>query len=82
MAQITLVEAIKSSPSGWADRRWLRRYERWRKRDNLLALTVVDGIGRLFSNDDPRLKFLRKLGLDVLDRSALAKRILISEATG
>ncbi len=78
----TLAEAIQASPAGWADRRWLRRYERWRKRDNLLALTVVDGIGRLFSNDDPRLRFFRKAGLDVLDRSALAKRLLISEASG
>lgn len=78
----TLAEAMQASPAGWAERRWLRRYERWRKRDNLLALTVVDAIGRLFSNDDPRLKFLRKAGLDVLDRSAIAKRILISGASG
>jgi 2-polyprenylphenol 6-hydroxylase len=78
----TLTEAMIASPTGWADRRWLRRYERWRKRDNLLALTVVDAIGRLFSNDDPRLKFFRKAGLDVLDRSALVKRLLIAEASG
>jgi 2-octaprenylphenol hydroxylase len=78
----TLAESVLASPAGWADRRWLRRYERWRKRDNLLALTVVDAIGRLFSNDDPRLKFFRKAGLDMLDRSAFAKRILISEASG
>jgi 2-octaprenylphenol hydroxylase len=78
----TLETAMVESPGGWADRRWLRRYERWRKRDNQLALTVVDGIGRLFSNDDPRLRFLRKAGLDLLDRSATAKRFLIAGASG
>lgn len=78
----TLETAIAESPAGWSDRRWLRRYERWRKRDNQLALTAVDGIGRLFSNNDPRLRFLRKAGLDLLDRSALAKRLLIAGANG
>ncbi len=76
-----LTEAVTTNQVGWADRRWLRRYERWRKRDNQVALGVIDGLGRLFSNDDPRLKALRKAGLDLVDRSAMAKRLLIAEAS-
>ena len=78
----TLVAAIDTSPTAWADRRWLRRYERWRKRDNLLAASVIDGLERLFGHGDPRLKALRKAGLGLLDRSATMKRLLIAQASG
>ncbi len=76
-----LAEAVATSSTGWADRRWLRRYERWRKSDNLLAAGVIDGLGRLFGHSDPRLKTLRRAGLDLVDRSGLAKRLLIGRAT-
>lgn len=77
----TLAEAAAVSSTGWADRRWLRRYERWRKSDNWLAAGVIDGLGRLFGNSDPRVGALRRAGLDLVDRSGLAKRLLIGRAT-
>jgi 2-polyprenylphenol 6-hydroxylase len=80
LAQV-LAGSVAANQSGWADRRWLRRYERWRKSDNLLAASVIDGLGRLFSNADPRLRALRTTGLGLVDRSALAKRLLISRAS-
>lgn len=76
-----LAEAVAASPTGWADRRWLRRYERWRKSDNWLAAGVIDGLGRLFAHSDPRVGTLRRAGLGFVDRSGLAKRLLISRAT-
>ena len=37
-----------------AELRVLRRYERWRKSENLIALGLVDGLNHLFSNPDGR----------------------------
>ena len=62
--------------------RVLRRYERWRKSENALALGLIDGINRLFSNASPTLRWARQLGLTVVDRSSLAKRFLMGRALG
>jgi 2-polyprenyl-6-methoxyphenol hydroxylase-like FAD-dependent oxidoreductase len=42
---------------------WLRRYERWRKSENLIALGMVDGLNRLFSNPNGTLGWIRRTGL-------------------
>ena len=46
-----------------AELRVLRRYERWRKSENLLALGLVDGLNRLFSNSSDSLGWVRRTGL-------------------
>lgn len=65
-----------------ADSRVLRRYERWRKSENAMALGLIDGLNRLFSNSNAMLTWARRLGLSVVDRSALAKRFLMGRAMG
>jgi 2-octaprenylphenol hydroxylase len=65
-----------------AELRVLRRYERWRKSENLIALGLVDGLNRLFSTSDSTLGWLRRTGLGVVDRSALAKRFFMGRAMG
>jgi len=65
-----------------AELRVLRRYERWRKSENTLALGLIDGLNRLFSNADPVLSVARRLGLASVNRSAFAKRWLIGRAMG
>jgi 2-polyprenylphenol 6-hydroxylase len=62
--------------------RVLRRYERWRKSENLIALGLVDGLNRLFSTSDALLGWLRRTGLRTVDRSALAKRFFMGRAMG
>lgn len=60
----------------------LRRYERWRKAENLPAMALMDGLKRLFSNEDPALSWLRRTGLGLVDRAAPLKRGLIERAMG
>ncbi|MEW5757676.1 MAG: UbiH/UbiF/VisC/COQ6 family ubiquinone biosynthesis hydroxylase [Pseudomonadota bacterium] len=60
----------------------LRRYERARKADNLLMLTVMDGFKRLFSNDQPILKSARNLGLNLTDRLTPVKNTVMRQALG
>lgn len=60
----------------------LRRYERWRKPENLLAMRAFDGINRLFSNDHPALGALRRTGFTLVDRIAPLKGVFIRRAMG
>ncbi|WP_346765528.1 UbiH/UbiF/VisC/COQ6 family ubiquinone biosynthesis hydroxylase [Thioalkalivibrio sp. XN8] len=60
----------------------LRRYERWRKPENLLSMRAFDGINRLFSNDNPALGALRRAGLTMVDRLAPLKGVFIRRAMG
>jgi 2-polyprenyl-6-methoxyphenol hydroxylase-like FAD-dependent oxidoreductase len=62
--------------------RVLRRYERWRKTENTLALGLVDGLNRLFSNDRQDAGLLRRTGLRAVQQLPLAKRMLMMRALG
>ena len=60
----------------------LRRYQRRRRPDNMLMLTMTDGLDRLFSNDFPPLRLARDLGIAAVDRIAPLKRMFMRQAMG
>lgn len=60
----------------------LERYQRWRRFDSAFSATVMDGLNRLFSNDNTPLRAIRDLGLGLVDRSPGLKRFLVREAAG
>lgn len=60
----------------------LERYQRWRRFDGAFSGAVMDGLNRLFSNDNAPLRALRGLGLGLVDRSPGLKRFLVREAAG
>ncbi len=60
----------------------LERYSRWRRFDSTFSAAVMDGLNRLFSNDNAPLRALRDLGLGLVDRAPPLKRFLVSEAAG
>lgn len=60
----------------------LRRYERLRKAENLLAATAMDGLERLFSSDNTTLSRLRLAGLSAVGRVPFIKRNLAERALG
>ena len=60
----------------------LRRYERWRRSENLLAATALDGLERLFSSDNPAIARLRVAGLGAVGRVPFVKRRLALRALG
>lgn len=62
--------------------RLLRRYERWRKGDNLRMAFVVDGFHRLFGNRQPIIRWIRNRGLGVTDHLHGLKRQIMYEACG
>ena len=60
----------------------LRRYERWRRGDNLLMMMTMDGINQVFSNTRSPLQRLRNLGLSLVNRSGTARRQFMKHAMG
>ena len=62
--------------------RVLRRYERWRKSDNLPMLGIMDGFKRLFGNSLPPVRLLRNLGLNLTDAAGPLKNAMARRAMG
>jgi 2-octaprenylphenol hydroxylase len=71
-----------SAVARFGEQRVLRRYERRRRSENLLAATALDGLERLFGNDNPLLSRLRVLGLGAVGRVPYLTRALAERALG
>jgi len=81
-ASLAEVLACAAEPALIGEYHLLRRYERWRKSENLLAAAALDGLERLFTNDNPALKGLRAAGLEVVGRLPMIKRAFAQRALG
>jgi 2-octaprenylphenol hydroxylase len=82
MDAAVLADVLESAGDAAGDLRVLRRYERWRKSENMLSATLFDGFDRLFSNAHPALTALRSFGLSSVERAPLAKREFARRALG
>jgi 2-octaprenylphenol hydroxylase len=60
----------------------LRRYERWRRGDNLLMMSAMDGFNMLFGNELGPVRWLRNLGLTMVNAAGPAKDLLMRHAAG
>jgi 2-octaprenyl-6-methoxyphenol hydroxylase len=77
----TLVEALRLGLDiGQID--VLERYQVWRRFDVAEMAALTDGLNRLFSNDNPLIRFARDIGLGLVDRMPALKRVMMGEAAG
>ncbi len=60
----------------------LATYQRQRRFDVAASGLGLDALNRLFSNDLPPLRFVRDLGLRIVDSAPTLKDMLIAEAGG
>lgn len=60
----------------------LKMYERWRRFDNLTMLGSMDGLIRLFSNNNTVLREMRRVGLKVVDHFPFAQKCCMRAAMG
>jgi 2-octaprenyl-6-methoxyphenol hydroxylase len=60
----------------------LRRYENWRRTDNVTLLASTDILNRLFSTDIAPIRFARDLGLGLVGQIGPLKRIFMRHAMG
>jgi 2-octaprenylphenol hydroxylase len=70
------------SAANYGDYKILRRYERWRRSENLLAAAALDGLERLFANSDALTAGMRTAGLGAVARLPSMKRVLAQRALG
>jgi len=60
----------------------LEEYQRARRFDNMSMVAVTDGLVRLFSNNLPPIRFLRRTGLKLVSRIRPAKQFFMKQAMG
>ncbi len=60
----------------------LRRYERWRKGQNVAMMLSMDGFKRLFGSPLEPLKLARNVGLNATNRLTPVKRLFMEYAMG
>jgi len=60
----------------------LERYARWRRFDNIMLSTFMDGLTRLFSNDFAPIRLVRDLGFAMFNRTMPLKRLAMRHAMG
>jgi 2-octaprenylphenol hydroxylase len=60
----------------------LRRYERWRRGDNLLMMSAMDGFNVLFGNELGPVRWLRNFGLSMVNAAGPAKDLVMRHAAG
>ncbi len=80
LAQV-LAEALANGEAP-GDLRVLRRYERWRKGDNLAMLAALDGLSKLFGSTRLPLGKFRRAGLSLVNRAQPARNRLARQALG
>lgn len=60
----------------------IERYQQWRRFDAFEMGVVTDVLNRLFSNDFDPIRFVRDVGLGLVDRLPFLKKRFIREAAG
>jgi 2-octaprenylphenol hydroxylase len=81
-AALSEVLSEAGGAENYGDYKHLRRYERWRRSENVVAAAALDGLERIFSTSGALSAGLRTAGLNVVARSAFAKRSLAQRALG
>jgi 2-octaprenylphenol hydroxylase len=76
-----IINAVKSGrPLG--SHSVLRRYERWRKGDNLLMMTSMDMLNKIFGNSHSPLIQLRSMGMNWINHTRPIKNLFNHHAMG
>ena len=77
----TIVDALRRGEDiGASD--VLGRYESRRRPDATILALATDALNRLFSRDDPVLRFVRDIGMSAVGRSGPMRRFFMARAAG
>lgn len=60
----------------------LQRYERWRRFDTTVMALGMDGVNRLFSNDNPVIRMARGIGMGMVNAAPALRRGFMQQAAG
>lgn len=77
-----VIHDANAKEKDWSQLYVLRRYERWRKSDNLDMILAMQTFKQLFSTKQTWLTGLRNQGLKIVHRTKPVKRLFIKKALG
>ncbi len=80
LAQVLIEARRRGEDIGAAD--VLERYQRWRRFDSTALALGMDGVNRLFSNDNPVLRLGRDLGMGLVNAVPGLRRKFMRQAAG
>ena len=80
LAQVMIEAARRGEDIGAVD--VLERYERWRRFDATTLALGMDGVNRLFSNNNPVLRAGREIGLGIVNAVPALRRGFMRQAAG
>lgn len=80
LAEVLILAARRGEDIGAVD--VLERYERWRRFDSTTLALGMDGVNRLFSNDNPIFRAGRDLGLGLVNALPGLRRGFMRQAAG
>ena len=80
LAQVMIEAARRGEDIGAQD--VLQRYQTWRRFDSTALALGMDGVNRLFSNDNPLLRLGRDLGLGLVNAVPGLRRGFMRQAAG
>ena len=80
LAEVVVEAARRGEDIGAVD--VLERYQRWRRFDATALALGMDGVNRLFSNDNPLLRAARDLGMGLVGALPGLRRAFIRQAAG
>jgi 2-octaprenyl-6-methoxyphenol hydroxylase len=80
LAEVLIEAARRGEDIGATD--VLERYQRWRRFDSTALALGMDGVNRLFSNDNPLLRLGRDLGLGLVNALPGLRRGFMRQAAG
>lgn len=80
LAEVLIMAARRGEDIGAVD--VLERYERWRRFDSTTLALGMDGVNKLFSNDNPLLRLGRDLGLGLVNAMPGLRRGFMRQAAG
>lgn len=76
---VTVARAAGHDPG---DHPVLRRYERWRKGENLFSMATMDSLKRLFGNGSVTVGYGRRAGLRLVNQTTALKNLFMRRAMG
>ncbi|MDZ4310129.1 MAG: FAD-dependent monooxygenase [Cypionkella sp.] len=80
LAEVLIEARRRGEDIGAAD--VLERYQRWRRFDSTALALGMDGVNRLFSNDNPVLRMGRDLGMGLVNAVPGLRRKFMRQAAG
>lgn len=77
-----LISEAATAGDDVGNRRLLRRYERWRRGENTVMISVLDGFYHAFKPQPEPVKHMRSAALNVADRAGPLKKFVMRYAMG